>query len=479
MASLFGKVRAPFYDNGRWQPLLITIFVLINLIVLINAVIHDPSVGYDAEGHFKYIVALSQGHLPTIEETHEFFSPPLPYLLPSAAKGMASISVNQAAKLAQLLNLFLSIGTTFFLIKICHLVSPNNSSLKIVALAFLGMLPVYYKTFAFIRGEPYVVFFVMVGSYYALQIFGNLQTTTKNRLLLGIALGLAGLSRQWGFLLIPAITLLTAVTVLKQKSRRRPLIASFIISLSLAFLISSWFFLTLSWRYGSTTTFNRIPYEKFALSNQVEGFFSNFKTDFLFTEPVRDNFNNQLWPIFYAEMWGDYWGYFNVYGKDVRTGEWLGGYAISSTLMHDPQTEWLETNRYTLAPYLGRVNRLGLLPSLLGIIALFYGGVTGIWHLWQKKEPGIEAAALTLFFFLTMTSVAAYFWFLVMYPTDYGDTIKATYMLHIFPGIAFMVGVFLLKLEQKRPGVLLVCGILGGIIFLHNLATYFTRFILY
>lgn len=477
MIWLLNKVRAPFYDNGRFCLSTTLIFTIINLVVFINALLHNPTIGYDSDGHLNNIAALSKGHLVTREESPEFFSPPLPYLFPAAIVHLTTLSVYQAAKIAQLFNVLLSIGTTFFLLRVCHLISSGTPLLKQITLGFLGILPVYYKTFAFVRGEPFVVFFVVASTYYTLQIFGKLKPTIKNTLFLGIGIGLAGLSRQWGFLFIPAITALATIVVLKHKTQRRPLIISFISSLSLAFLISSWFFLSLLWRYGSLTTFNREPYEQFIFSNQKEDFFSALETKVLLTEPVRDNFSNQFWPIFYSEIWGDYWGYFVIYGKDLRTNNWLNGFSLSTILSQEPQPTWLETNRFTFAPYLGRANGLGLFPTLLGVIALFYGGMVGIWHLWQQAEPNLEATSLTLLFFLVVVSLMGYFVFLIMYPTGYGDTVKATYMLHIFPGVALLVGVFLQRVEQKFPVGVTFCKVVGTLIFLHNLPIIITRFI--
>ena len=65
----------------------------------------------------------------------------------------------------------------------------------------------YYKTFSFVRGEPYVAFFAMLTLYYLLVLFIRKRFTSANAALLGIAMGLCALSRQWGLLLFPAVFL--------------------------------------------------------------------------------------------------------------------------------------------------------------------------------------------------------------------------------------------------------------------------------
>ena len=63
-----------------------TVFILIYNILYFN-----PILGYDAEAHYAYINYLSRYlprdfRLPTVNETREFFNPPIGYLVPSIAQ---------------------------------------------------------------------------------------------------------------------------------------------------------------------------------------------------------------------------------------------------------------------------------------------------------------------------------------------------------------------------------------------------------
>ena len=71
------------------------VFTLISfstLYILIYNIFHySPILGYDGEAHFNYVNYLSRYlpreiKLPTIDDTREFFSPPLGYLIPSLAQ---------------------------------------------------------------------------------------------------------------------------------------------------------------------------------------------------------------------------------------------------------------------------------------------------------------------------------------------------------------------------------------------------------
>ena len=59
--------------------------------------------------------------------------------------------------------------------------------------------------------------------------------------------------------------------------------------------------------------FNRRPAESFALSNQPQTFYLGGSAQLLFNNPIRPNFPNQFFPIFYSELWGDYWPGFPIW----------------------------------------------------------------------------------------------------------------------------------------------------------------------
>jgi hypothetical protein len=52
---------------------LIVVFISLNSLVLVNACLHDPFVGYDVGEHLKYVETLGKMQLPTAAETAEFY----------------------------------------------------------------------------------------------------------------------------------------------------------------------------------------------------------------------------------------------------------------------------------------------------------------------------------------------------------------------------------------------------------------------
>src|SRR5262249_57814554 len=96
-----GKL-ALFRDKGgRPDIALGVLFVAVNGLVLANAIRHDPAVGYDANAHLRYITVLATARLPDPRDTYEFFTPPLPYVVPAAVVA-AGPSVPAPLQLAQL-----------------------------------------------------------------------------------------------------------------------------------------------------------------------------------------------------------------------------------------------------------------------------------------------------------------------------------------------------------------------------------------
>ena len=466
----------PFRTGARLDVRLLSVFVVINALVLVNAFFHDPTVGYDTRSYFAYIGALSKLRLVTPQDTREFFSPPLPFALPAVLMATTGMGALWAAKSGQLLNAFLSFGLTWYLMKTCDLLG-SRSSLKLGALVFLGVLPVYYKSFAFLRGEPFVACFTVVILYYASLMVVRRQYTATNAVILGVFMGLCALARQWGLLLFPSILLLLAYQWIRLRQWRRSIAKVVGLSLIMATAVGGWFYVHLRSSQGSFAPFNRQPAAGLSFGNQPSEFYVGLGSDLLFEAPVRPNFPNQLIPILYSETWGDYWGYFSVSATDTRTSTHLNGRMLADILATGNRPAWLETNYSTMSAYLGNVNLVSLLPSALALLSL---GVGMPATLRRRGSSPLNSDQRVIFVFLLLaigTTMAGYLWFLIMFPDiGKGDTIKATYVLHVFPLVAVTVGVVLEHIEERSQLLYrLLLGVLS-IVFLHNISTMVTHY---
>jgi hypothetical protein len=450
-----------FRSGNRVDPALLLTFLALNGLVLVNACLHDPRIGYDAHEHLRYLQTLSELRLVAPQDSQEFFSPPLPYSIPGLLMFLTGAERFVAARVAQFINVAVSVGVTWYLLRTCQLISPR-SSLKLGALLFLAILPVYYKTFAFMRGEPFVVLFSIVAVYYVLLILKERRFALGETAKLGLALGLCALSRQWGVLLFPAIYAFLAIEWLRFPELRIGLARVFIISSILALAICGWFYASLYFKYGSIMAFNRNPALRFSLGNQPPEFYYRLSAEQLFSKPVRPAFPNQFLPIFYSEVWGDYWGYFVVYGKDTRKPKFLTGFSLNEILSKGARPAWLETNYETMSAYLGRVNLVSLFPSTLALASF----VTAIWRVARARdESGARWREDALLLLVIAATMAGYLWFLIKYPNPgNGNTIKATYVLHVLPFVAILVGELLDRIQVRSDvcfrlmaGALLAC----------------------
>lgn len=163
-------------------------------------------------------------------------------------------------------------------------------------------MTVYYKTFAQVRGEPYVVFLTVLAIYYlSKMVHDRGQVTLTSGIGLGIILGLLSLSRQWGFMLMPAIFGLMGLVWIFDQKHRWQFVTSLSISFVVAFLVCGWFYLHLYFEHGSLLTFNRSP-QAFSFSNQPPSFYrqSGLSNLMLFKSPTRPTFENQFFPILYS-----------------------------------------------------------------------------------------------------------------------------------------------------------------------------------
>ena len=427
MSRGIDNLAAPFRGEEGISPILLGLFMLLNGLVLTNACLHDPTIGYDSFEHLQYIKALGRLHLPSSVETSEFFSPPLPYVFPALLGWLGLAGSWWAAKSAQVLNVVCSVGLTFYLLKICDFVRPQSSHLKVTSLFLLALLPVYYKTFAFVRGEPFVVFFAALVVYQALLLFAK-ENSQGNVIVLGLILGLLMLSRQWGFLVFPALILWVGMLARKEQQKRKRFCRALMAVLSISFIVGAWFYLVLWKNYGSVTAFNRSPQPRVSFLNQPGEFYFGLGTDKLFSEPLRPSLPNQFIPVFYSEIWGDYWEYFVVYGKDTGTGRFVNGWEMGGLVQRKPPPRWLETNRHEIAAYLGRVNLLALFPTMLGVAGFVCGGVH-LWRLMRHRQNTADTVALSLCTLVVVFSLLGYLWFVIRYPNlGKGDNIKATYL---------------------------------------------------
>jgi hypothetical protein len=158
----------------------------------------------------------------------------------------------------------------------------------------------------------------------------------------------------------------------------------------------------------------------------------------------------------------------------VRSGRWLSGIVLEQALTAGVPP-WLETNRYRVAAYLGRVNLVSLFPSALlaAGVAAGLGSAAAMTLRRPGLSPDLAKAALGM---LVAVSFAGYVLLLVMYPTKSGDTVKATYLIHLFPLAAVLGADLLDRLHERAPRLGRTAMVALAAIAAHDVGAFLTRY---
>lgn len=456
------------------RAVLISLLMIINGLIFYNCLSHDPGIGYDARGHLDYIKTLAEFRLPGRSDSIEFFSPPLAYLLPGLLMASGLFSFPTVAKLAQVINALFFLGLSAWLLKTCQIIRPGNYRFKILALLMVGMIPIYYKSFSFVRSEPLIAFLAVLTVHRFLLLLFS-PPKMSNSLLLGFLFGGLILTNRSGLFIILGLVVVTGIAAWKEKEKRSRLVKTFAFVLIVAFLTGGWFYISLYLRYGSINPFPVTRCSTFSFSNQPREFYLDLGLGKLFTDPVRPSFPNRLIPILYSETWGDYWGFFTVYAINTRTSRSLDGWQIENYLDRNPGGEGLKTNRFRINRYLGRVNAAALFPTALlaGGFVLGAGFLAGL-----IAGRGIARTAVlySLSFLTWLLLFAGYLWFLLTHPSfGTGATIKAVYLLPSFPFLAWLTAELLIRIRRWNVLIYRLACIFLILVFLHNLPTSLTR----
>jgi hypothetical protein len=340
------------------------------------------------------------------------------------------------------------VALTLLLVRVARRLRPGDPGFVRTTLLLLGMMPVYYKTFAFVRPEPLLALLALASLDQAHRLFGEDDLAARRVAALGLLLGLLILTRQQGFFVIAAIVLFAAGRAISRRSGWRSYLRAMAGALAIALAVGGWFYLRLGAHHGSAMAYVKTP-AAFSLSNNPRSFYLGTGDRKLFRDPVRPSFRNQFFPTFYSEAWGDYGCYFLIYGIDQRTRTFLPGGALVDALGQQTSRNVLLTNRVEMGRALGRVNAVAVFPSvvlLLGVLAAVPSLVTLV-RGGADPRRGMPA----LFLLTVLVTFVSYLALLILFPARSGNMIKATYVLHVLPAMALLAADVLARLRDRAP----------------------------
>ena len=427
-----------------------TIFILIYNILYFN-----PILGYDAEAHYAYINYLSRYlprdfRLPTMNETREFFNPPIGYLVPSIAQVICRNVIESSdflsdcqpyyGKVAQVFQSFMYIATIFINLVTLKSINNSNKLINVGYLILISLLAVNYRTISMIRGEPYILFFMSIFLYLIYKHEkSEFEFNFKYIFYTGLVIGAIALSRQWGFLLFLPLIFLFFSKELNIKYLKLWSLSAFF-----GAVFSSWFYINLFLRYGTFTPFNLDP-RGFSFSNQKLSFYipNSDHLHYLFTKPIRPHLDNQFISILYSDLWGDYWGYFTFTSRFLDIGR----------------------NQLAIGDYFARINIISAFTSIV-IIGLCI-------KTFRKYKSRFIVQYLKL---AIICSFLGYLIFAIAYPDATSDTVKATYIIQLFHLMVFTASIYLNYLEKINRKIYLSIISFLVIAYIHNFQSYLSHF---
>lgn len=454
-----------FSAERRARAWLLLAFVLVNGAVLLNALTHDPRIAYDAGQHLTYVDILATGRLPLRAETAAYYSPPLPYVVPALVRRLTGASLLAAARAGLVFQFLLSTVLISALLVTCERLRPGDGGVKLVALGLCGMPAVYYRTFAMIRGEPYLA------TLATLLVAGTLGTVERRRLtmrdvlLTALLCGGIALARQLGALLLLGWGVFALSRVVCRVPRWAMTLATSILVVALA---SGWFYSGLRDREGTVIAWN-VPRAGFAFANQPREFYLGTGSGALFSAPGRPRFQKQLLPVLHADWWGDYWHYFLFRGR--RSNGMCVSWPAPSRPNAMPVGDEDFTGNYgRMLRYLGVLNAFALLPAGVILAGLASGLLASVALFRTRGELPMHTQGAALAFLMAAATMLGFFWFVISYPRQGdGDTVKATYVFQLVPLCALLGAEAMARLRTRSrstfrvvAALLVVCAVLAS-----------------
>jgi hypothetical protein len=363
--------------------------------------------GYDAYAASLYVDSIQLHHvLPGKAATDVWHNPPLFYALSALIQPHVGWTGLEPHKAVQLLSVVCGLGVVVFAFLIARELFPRSRWIQLGTLLAAAATPVLVRGALMYHPEPLATVLATAGLYVAVRAACRRWTIGLGALA-GVLLGLGNLTRTWA--LAEAIAVVAVVAVWWVRTRDGAIVR-FLAAFAAAFLV-----LSVPWyarqtiKYGTPFAFSKPDPSQWKQSGRPLAFYTALRLQDVFSNPYQPSYSNVLLPVVYTDWWGDYSRYFHVPLAEVN---------------EPPKLE----SRYR-GPLVAQ-SIVGIVPSLLalaGIVALAVVAVRS-----RRPALGIAVAA-------AVAVAVAFLGFLIRYPKQDGDNIKALYVLDLVPLVALCV----------------------------------------
>lgn len=394
--------------------------VAVWVLMTLNAGRHDYRIGYDIAAHIAYAKTLSAGHLPSPAESHEFFTPPLAYV-PAAMLFRVGFTEEAVGPIWQALQAcYAAILLWYVLVSIF----PGQLRAAGVFVLFTLSGAVWWRSFAMIRPEALLALLVGVGFIQTVRLFEGRREWWRFAAC-GLVWGAACLTRQWAILALFGVV---AAALLAPRPDRRWW-RGVLLSAAACAAVAAPFYLSLYVRFGSVTAFNQAPKRV----TKLDWTWNPIKASGM---PFMPALSGRPVDILFADTFGDYWFYYLVNGT-TRSGNYLYGSRLVTALNRPPKG--FVSNASAVSPTVKRSVGAGTVLVCIALVA-FADALRRIGERWARRSSADPVLLLSCA--IILSTLLGYAWFVRTYTgADSGtDTVKATYVLQIWPLLALLVG---------------------------------------
>jgi hypothetical protein len=384
------------------------VIALVCLVVIWNTHFYRGPGGYDGSAHLAYASGLMHGHLPS-QGQPEYWSPPGFYAVAGVLWSFAGwLHFRDVSDPVQLFNGALVVATALITFRLACLLFPRRTVLHLVALGFFALLPVVTRLAAMFHPEPLSLFLSTLALFLAARLIVHRRFELGPSLALGFVLGAGQLVRAFSLWTFAVVVITFALAAAAGYAPRRTMLRSLLVVILATTVLAGPWYVFQTTRYSNPVFAQPQPANPIWARRPV-AFYVGLPLTALASTPFRPHFKNQLLPMVYADLWGDWFGYF-AWGR----GRPPGPPARIRLILQD---------------------LVGLVPTLLALA----GFVTLLARVLGRRlfvvEPAQALAPL-----LIVSSILGFLYFTVSYPTADGDVIKPSYMLTAAPAWALAAG---------------------------------------
>ena len=375
-------------------------FAAFGLLLVWNAFHYDWLRSYDAYHSSLYVdVVHDQHRLPKETETDVWHNPPLFFAVAGQVQAVAEAVgwPDEPRRAVQLFDVLCALGVAAFALLTARELWPRSRPAQLGTLGLAALTPVLGRAAVQYHPEPLAAVLTAGAVFVVVRAFARERLSWQAGLAAGALIGLANLTRTWALAAFGALVLPLALRAVLRRERPAALMLGALAAVTAALTIP-WFAYKWS-EHGSPLAYSQPVAEQWKENGRPSEFWFGLALDDVFTQPYQPRNINQLFPVVYSDWWGDFWRNYRMPLELQNEPERL------PDEYHDP----LVLQSYA-----------GVVPSLLMI-----AGVIGLAVIAVRRRSYPLLVVLGSLALLVLSFVG----FIVQYPKQDGDNMKALYLL--------------------------------------------------